>query len=228
MVGFPRTFLSFGLGLLIAQGYRSGKLNVNIGTAALLGGITLMVGYLIFPVNEAVRAYYDLVFIFIISPFLVIIGTSKHLENRWAWLFSFLGGVSYPLYAIHAASIPLLRILALRYFKASPTILISLIDVAFLVSVSYLLDLVYDQPIRRVLMSYFRNKNSQPVSTAKTILQRDQFPISALRYQLRSRTVTRFMEAITTNSSNCACAPRLESSRSHWFVSLTTNVRSLL
>jgi peptidoglycan/LPS O-acetylase OafA/YrhL len=72
-------------------------------------------------------------------------------------LFSFLGGVSYALYAIHAASIPLFRVAALRYFKESPPILISLTEVAVLVVISYLLDVISDQPVRRALTAYFRH-----------------------------------------------------------------------
>jgi peptidoglycan/LPS O-acetylase OafA/YrhL len=153
IAGMPRVIFSFSLGLLIHRLYETGELKLNGGSVSLFVGIVVLVSYLLIPVSDSIRGLYDLGFIFVVSPSLVVIGTSRHLERSWVKLFSFLGATSYALYAIHSTAISIVTIAAHGLFKEPPVLLISVLSVASMLALSYLLDLFYDGPVRRVLMT---------------------------------------------------------------------------
>jgi peptidoglycan/LPS O-acetylase OafA/YrhL len=165
-IGVARTFFSFGLGILIYYGYRSGRLRVHAPLPVFLLAAAVLIIYLLIPVPPRIRACYDLAFIFLVAPTLVMIGASRHLENRWMGIFSFLGATSYALYATHANLIPLVMTLSARTFAAPPVWLISIASVCVATLLAYLLDMVYDKPVRSALAASFaRNQPGRAIRT---------------------------------------------------------------
>lgn len=156
--GIPRTIFSFAVGVLISRVRANGSLRLDVPPSAFFASLGGMVCYLLWPVSDSIRATYDACFVFLLSPILVIMGTSKHLDKTWVSFFTFLGSVSYALYVIHTPVVAVVMGVA----GTSSTWLFALLSVAALVLVSYLLDLLYDIPVR-----HFLNKQ-----TSK--MQRDQ------------------------------------------------------
>jgi peptidoglycan/LPS O-acetylase OafA/YrhL len=65
--------------------------------------------------------------------------------------FTFLGSVSYALYAIHLPIAAVVQNIAVRHIQAPPIWSIAILGVSTLIVVSYLLDVIYDVPVRRYL-----------------------------------------------------------------------------
>jgi peptidoglycan/LPS O-acetylase OafA/YrhL len=96
--GCARTILSFGLGVLI---YRRAPRVLSIPPSLLL---ILVAAGLAWPLGGRT---YDIVFVFVFSPVLVMLGTAVEPTGRIGAVSNWLGLVSFPLYAIHR---PLLQI----------------------------------------------------------------------------------------------------------------------
>jgi peptidoglycan/LPS O-acetylase OafA/YrhL len=149
--GMPRTIFSFAVGVLISRLRSSGRLRLDVSEGAFIGSMGVLVWYLIHPVSDSARGVYDALFVFLLSPAFVILGTSRHLDKRLVTAFTFLGSVSYALYAIHLPIAAVVQNIAVRHIQAPPIWSIAILGVSTLIVVSYLLDVIYDVPVRRYL-----------------------------------------------------------------------------
>jgi peptidoglycan/LPS O-acetylase OafA/YrhL len=151
-MGLARTIFSFSMGVLIHHFYKSGKLNYAIRFPYFAAGILILIIYLLFPVNDKIRGLYDLIFIILISPALVALGTNINLGNVWLRIFSSLGSASYALYVIHHPMAAPTEIFLQKVFGISPFATpIALISVSSFVVLGYVLDQTYDRLARRYL-----------------------------------------------------------------------------
>jgi peptidoglycan/LPS O-acetylase OafA/YrhL len=166
-VGLLRTIFSFSLGLILHHHYDAGRLKVNGGSAYFLAAIIVLVVSLLIPVNQTVRGAYDIAFVAVISPMLVAIAINSRLDKRLIGLLSFLGTTSYALYAIHYPTINIFKMVASKFSAEPPVFLISALGVALLLGVSYVVDLFYDRPVRRVLMGRMTAVGRQRSNLAK-------------------------------------------------------------
>jgi peptidoglycan/LPS O-acetylase OafA/YrhL len=144
--GLARTIFSFSVGLLIC------RLNIGFPKIALRllspVAILVLVGLcLIMPLSWGVGA--DIMFIFLISPILLIAGASVEPSGTKLRMFAVLGVISFPLYAIHR---PVLAIgeAAVR-LSGLPAWAIGAALTLGLLAASYVVDRIYDQPVRRWL-----------------------------------------------------------------------------
>jgi len=148
--GLVRTVFSFALGLLLYHLHQRGWLRPRNGALAFHAGLALLAIWLLLPVPDALRGAYDLVFILLVSPGLVVLGISPALHGRSLAWFGFLGAASYALYAIHLPIVTLIE-LATADLPDLPVLPLGLVSVALLVGVAWLVDLAYDTPVRRRL-----------------------------------------------------------------------------
>jgi len=151
-MGLARTIFSFSMGILIHHFYKSGKLKYGIRFPYFVAGILILIIYLLFPVNDKIRGVYDLLFIILISPALVALGTNIALGNVWLRIFSSLGSASYALYVIHHPLAAPTEIFVQKVLGISPFATpIALISVSSFLVLGYILDQTYDRQARRAL-----------------------------------------------------------------------------
>jgi peptidoglycan/LPS O-acetylase OafA/YrhL len=151
----PRTLFSFSLGMLI---FRSGWRPVAAPLWLVLPALALL---MLAPVPGAWRAIYDIGFVTIVSPLLVLAGARHQRESRMA---DWLGRLSYPLYAIHA---PLLMIGILLAEKVdTPLAVRAVLIVIGLPALALLLDRVFDQPMVRALQKRLERRAEPPLPAA--------------------------------------------------------------
>ena len=143
--GCARTLLSFTIGLLI---YRLRLKGPVIPVPFLLSGVAAT---LAFPWGGVA---YDLAFIFVISPIIVILGSSVEPSGWMKSLAIWLGVISFPLYAVHR---PILSI-AEAVSRALPVsaAVIGWVTALGLVAISISLANYYDAPVRGRLMRWLR------------------------------------------------------------------------
>ena len=159
-IGLARTLLSFSMGILIYKLHRGGAIRFHASPLIFALAALLLVFCLLYPVPSSVRGYYDLIFIFLIGPLLVLLGSSPRLEQKWLPLFTFLGSTSYALYATHANGLPLVKALTERYFIHASVLTVSLLAVTLATLFAYALDIVYDRPVRKMLTARFGGKSA--------------------------------------------------------------------
>lgn len=98
-IAASRVVFSFGLGLLLHRLPRAWV--PRIPPQALLGVLALLFCAAI-PYGSAYRPWYDLGFVMLASPALVLLGSASEPVSPWAQqLFTRLGVISYPLYVLH-------------------------------------------------------------------------------------------------------------------------------
>jgi peptidoglycan/LPS O-acetylase OafA/YrhL len=153
--GLLRTVFSFSMGLLVHNLYSAGKLRFNVKLSGFFIGIFVLVAYLVMPIQDSNRILYDIIFIAIISPALLVVGINVDLRGKVASVFSFLGMISYALYCLHYPILLAIPYLTKKFFAAQSVsiILISIISVPLFLLISYLSVKFYDVPIRKILMS---------------------------------------------------------------------------
>lgn len=135
-----RTIFSFGIGVWIARFPIEAPRVPSPVLLALVGGLLLV---------PAIGLWFDLLFIMVISPALLILGVhaiGNGVPNR---VYAYLGAISFPIYAIHR---PLLAITesAAQILHASP-VLLGVACITGLLIVCPLIETFYDIPIRRYL-----------------------------------------------------------------------------
>lgn len=131
--GLARTFFSFTLGLILFEVFqRRGSFQVRTRRGWLLLPVLLAI---LMPAT-ANQALADIVTLCLALPLIVWLGARWQVGNQW--LAERIGGLSFPLYCIHAP------ILALGRGSAEMVALLS----GVLVLAAVLLDLCYDRPIQ--------------------------------------------------------------------------------
>lgn len=146
-----RALYSFNLGLFIWQSRRSRLPRLN-SWALMLGLCLLLCGR---PPAE-MRVAYDLACALFLLPLVVLLGTETDAaESRF---FSFLGGISYAVYAIHGPVMVLLTISCQRA-HIEPGLGSGFFVAAGIVLLASLLNQRYDPPFRRLLVNFVFFKN---------------------------------------------------------------------
>ena len=151
LYGVARVTYSFFAGVLIFRNI--GKLTIfarlqRPRIVLLLTAITFTL-----PVSGLLRPFFDSLFVLAGSPLLVCWGASAGQGGAMRRTASFLGAVSYPIYALHSAAALAAETFASRY--PEHRVAITLAALIVLVPVSIAAGTYYDIPVRRRLSGYF-------------------------------------------------------------------------
>lgn len=95
-----RIGFSFPVGILLQRTQRYWRKCVPDAPMILI--VILCLGFLVTDVFEHGRMVYDLVFVGIVSPLLVMLAAVSAPRQRLIPMAEWLGAISYPLYAVHA------------------------------------------------------------------------------------------------------------------------------
>lgn len=140
-VALPRAIFSFAAGILL---YRHRVSLPGVPPIALLG---ITIACLVVPAELGVL--YDMLFIGVVSPLLVAAGAAVEPSQRLQAPFSWLGAISFPLYAVHRPILSLAE--GVREALGLPPLLFGLAVIALTVIFAWLLDRLYDRPLSRML-----------------------------------------------------------------------------
>ncbi|WP_322964344.1 acyltransferase family protein [Sphingomonas fuzhouensis] len=164
--GFVRCASSFCIGILvyrIAHGRRITMIPHNLLFGILCAAI---VGFLLWPPPVAYAAIYDLVFILLISPLSILLGSRIVLTGPMVRLCTLLGVTSYAFYVTHC---PMIRVLLLWCdrtgaidYRDHLVLFASGYTLVFVI-LAYALDRFYDFPVRRWLSRRAAIRVSRPV-----------------------------------------------------------------
>jgi Predicted acyltransferases len=144
--GLARAAFGFALGVLL---FRS-KLALTIGFAPVLAILALA---LLAPVQETLRPFFDLGFAFFLAPLLVVTGASVEPKGSWARVASYLGTLSFALYAIHHPILVGSQTISEKF--GIPALAMGISVLAGLLIACPILDRFYDAPIRHALRRKF-------------------------------------------------------------------------
>lgn len=147
-VGLCRTLFAFTLGVVLFR-YRNPRPLPGRYALPLIAGVGVL---LCLPVPAGLRSYVDLACIGAVLPTAVAIG-ARLRSSRLVPLFTWLGAISFPIYAIHYPVL-LLGLAVNHHFGHGPLILAG--SLAGLLLVSTLAERWYDRPVRRVLDQWTR------------------------------------------------------------------------
>lgn len=143
LAGFLRVTVPFTVGVVL---YRSQFFARFPAIPFPLLALALL-AFLLVP--RASGATADLFAVFVLFPLAIGFGATAHLSPLSQRFSDFLGRLSYPLYLLH---VPLSRAVGfvLRPYLANPTLLI-VITGAATIALSWLVLILYDEPVRRAL-----------------------------------------------------------------------------
>ena len=162
--GWTRVIFSFFIGVLIFKmidfiGAKIGEIVMPFSTTIAILCTFVLIGTFIF----AKSASRQLFSIFVIFPFIVIIGSQIVLQVQATKIFKIFGAISYPLYITHHAVFGLLNtacnLAGLELFASHVSIRI-FVWIAAAILFSVLANYFYDEPIRRVLAARRRVKTA--------------------------------------------------------------------
>jgi peptidoglycan/LPS O-acetylase OafA/YrhL len=145
-VGLFRVGFSFALGVRLRRSMASWAHKVPQFPALLILGVA--VAGLAMPMPIRYRAFYDLAFVFILSPAMIVFG-SRASVNRLAPLCTLLALISFPLYAFHYPVRDAVR----SIFEGAPGqgLVAAIIAMVFCLGLSWLLAITYDPWARKRL-----------------------------------------------------------------------------
>lgn len=96
--GLARVFFSFPLGVLLYRLHRG----AHPGDVLSAVAVAALAALFFIDLDGAMRPAFDLAFVFVASPILVLVGARCRPVRGWlVRLCLFLGAVSYPIYALH-------------------------------------------------------------------------------------------------------------------------------
>lgn len=155
-IGLLRTAFSFSIGAIIQRTRTQWWHKVpDVGPLPVLA--LTAVGLAAIP-SAHFRLLYDLAFIGIASPALIIFGARVQLAPNLASVAAWLGAVSYPLYALN---IPVRDLVPLAVFRAGvPSAPLAFLILAVLIGTSALIERWYDIPARAWLRQRYRASRS--------------------------------------------------------------------
>lgn len=145
--GFARVGFSFFIGVLLWRTReRWAALVPRLPAPAVLAIVALCLWPMF---TGTARAVYDLGFVLLLSPALVMLGTATEPSGRGVRASEWLATISYPLYAIHKPVQLLTEQLAGK--AGAPTRLAAIVAFVLIVPASWWLAKRYDEPIRAFL-----------------------------------------------------------------------------
>ena len=151
--GLPRVGFSFALGVLLRQlvgAMPQWRLPFWLFALSLIEFVV----FLALPVPAAIRGWFDLAFIFVASPMLILAGAVTAIPRFALAPMHYLGRISYPAYTIHLPAILLLLALFREPMAAGGPWLVLGCALGYAVCTALVagwLDRHYDQPLRRFL-----------------------------------------------------------------------------
>ena len=137
---------AFTIGILLARG--SATLRQTVSWAALVPIILLILAFCI-PVPQQYRTMFDLAIGLFICPTILYYGIVFECPQQIRPLASFLGDISYPVYAIHFPLLFMFNHVAEKMGLAGTSVL--WVFMPCLIAGSALLYHFYDVPVRRFL-----------------------------------------------------------------------------
>jgi peptidoglycan/LPS O-acetylase OafA/YrhL len=163
--GFARVFFSFPVGVLLLRLYRDHGVRIRLGsTLPMLIVLTLL---FLHP-SAPLRPIYDAVCVVICFPLLVLAGADAQ-PHRFTTLCTFLGAISYALYALH---FPIFE-MAFAAFTVATHGHVETVQpwgglacIAIALGAAYLADAFYDRPVRKWLSTKFRGARDRRSSVA--------------------------------------------------------------
>ena len=161
--GIFRVGYSFFAGVLIYRSFKSGACPVNIhrrqGSFIPITIVALVGVLLTSSPPAALHPYFDSLMVFIIFPAIIYAALFFEPVGIIARVFQFLGTISYAVYALHWPLAYLIR----DYLKNLCGILVDdyrpwsgIVLIVSLIIACWLIDKIYDTPVRRFLMSYLK------------------------------------------------------------------------
>jgi peptidoglycan/LPS O-acetylase OafA/YrhL len=161
----PRTSFPFFSGVLVYQMFYCGRLRFNAPSWAFIPVTLLLICFLVIPVSDNLRPLFDLTFVTLVIPAIVLISMNVKFCSSWSRICTFLGFTSFAVYAIHYTIIePVFLALANHTFICRGVGLFGLTVcfVVLLLLISYCLDRWFDEPVRRRLGAAL-NIHSRPM-----------------------------------------------------------------
>ncbi len=139
LVAIPRTMFSFSAGLLL---YRSKVTGPKVPKI-------LIFGMLVIPMLIPINAAGNIVFVFAISPLIVMFASATEPGPKSVKTFEYLGLISFPIYAIHRPVLAFVQTFADRL--SLPPLVALCVAVIFLVLLGPAVERYYDRPVRKLL-----------------------------------------------------------------------------
>lgn len=149
---FPRVFFSFPLGILLYR-HRATLARWAPRWATWLAPV-LLVGVLAIPAEPALKGVTDLVIAIVGLPLILLFAANGQPGPRSATIAANLASLSYPVYLIHQPILQGMDVLLQVATGASITHLSPVFGAGIVIGViaiAWLIDRLYDQPIRRWL-----------------------------------------------------------------------------
>lgn len=190
LTGLFRVLFSYILGILLFRFWCSRKLRLKIPTA-----VPLILMTLVFAMpglsSKTISVLYDIVCVFFILPLTVLLAASVEPERYAGTIFSFLGSISYAVYALHSGLLIFFSTAWRHSFGGWPSSprwplepgIIGLLTVTVLAT---LVNVVFDIPVRRMLRERLGEKALRGLSSRSKTQDSSQ-PL-ALNSELTSQT----------------------------------------
>lgn len=145
-LGVARTLFAFPLGIYL---WRRGGFSVRRESWLAVVLIGLVVALLALPVRPEMRSLFEITTVLLVFPAVMAVGITHEIPSRIAPLFSFLGDISYAVYAVHKPLVVVFAMIAPRIGAQGVTATVLFLTgiVVIATAVAYL----FDVPARRWL-----------------------------------------------------------------------------
>ena len=158
--GMIRLMFPFSMGMLIARNFKPIKVKGAFWICSIVLIILFAIPYIdsVESINICLNGVYETFCIAIIFPILLVIGASGKMDGaKSSGMCTFLGNISYPLYAIHYPIMYLFYAWLIEHqlFTFAATWQVALAVFALNILVAYLCLKYYDEPIRKYLAKRF-------------------------------------------------------------------------
>lgn len=157
--GLARVFYSFPTGILVHQIWRRGGLEM---APSILWLLVLTVAIFWIGLPTTARLTFSLIAIVFVFPLITLAAVQSPIRPRLARPFAFLGVTSYAVYALHRPLLSVVngicQVLHVRPAEFAPAIGIPFI--LALLGLCWLIDLLYDRPIRKWLTSTLQGRSA--------------------------------------------------------------------
>lgn len=170
--GFLRVSFSFFAGVMLYRYFSRRPVRVIDGLAGNLAGTAIalvIAGMLMFATpGPAIQPYFDVFVVVLVFPALVYLSLYCNLSNGVASVARFLGVTSFAVYALHAPLGLFVELvdarLGLHYVEAfAPWG--GIVMAAFVIGIAFVLDKVYDQPVRRAAVQWLKLRRGPTVES---------------------------------------------------------------
>lgn len=143
--GFARVTFSFCAGMIIARQ----EIFTKKQSVFFLIPIFMLIFPMIIPINESARPFYDIICALFLFPLILRLGATIHPLSRLRGACTFLGNISYPIYAVHSSIVSIAGVRAKRF--SVPDIIWVPALIAFLIFLAWFLGKYVDPRLRRFM-----------------------------------------------------------------------------